>query len=84
MRKLAGIRFKKSDKINVIIIILGEKTMKRDEMPVGFSMALAQNPEAMQKFAMLSEEKKKQIIDGTHSVKSKQEMHEYVNRLRNS
>lgn len=55
--------------------------MKRDEMPVGFSMALAQNPEAMQKFVMLSEDKKKQIIDGTHSVKSKQEMHEYVNKL---
>lgn len=55
--------------------------MKRDEMPVGFSMALAQNPEAMQKFAMLSEDKKKQIIEGTHSVNSKQEMHEYVNRI---
>ncbi len=57
--------------------------MKREEMPVGFSMALAQNPEAMQKFALLSQDKKKQIIDGTHSVKSKQEMHEYVNRLNN-
>lgn len=57
--------------------------MQRDEMPMGFSMALAQNPEAMQKFAMLSEEKKKQIIDGTHSVKSRQEMHEYVNKLIN-
>ena len=55
--------------------------MKHDEMPMGFSMALAQNSEAMQKFAMLSEDKKKQIIDGTHSVKSKQEMHEYVNRI---
>ncbi len=55
--------------------------MKRDEMPVGFSMALAQNPEAMQRFAMLSEDEKKQIIDGTHSVRSKQEMHEYVNKL---
>ena len=55
--------------------------MKHDEMPMGFSMALAQNPEAMQKFAMLSEDKKKQIIDGTHSVKSRQEMHEYVNRI---
>lgn len=55
--------------------------MKRDEMPVGFSMALAQNPEAMEKFAMLSESKKKEIINGTHSVKSKQEMHEYVNKL---
>lgn len=57
--------------------------MKRDEMPMGFSMALAQNPEAMQKFAMLSESEKRQIIDGTHSVKSRQEMHEYVNKLIN-
>ena len=57
--------------------------MMRDEMPLGFSMALAQNPEAMQKFAMLSEDKKQQIIDGTHSVKSRQEMHEYVNKLIN-
>lgn len=55
--------------------------MQRDEVPLGFSMALAQNPDAMQKFAMLSEEKKKQIIDGTHSVKSRQEMHEYVNKI---
>ncbi len=55
--------------------------MKRDEMPVGFSFALAQNPKAMQKFALLSEDKKKEIIDGTHSVKSKQEMHEYVNKI---
>lgn len=57
--------------------------MKREEMPVGFSMALAQNPEAMQKFALLSEDKKNQIIDGIHSVGSKQEMHEYVNKLNN-
>lgn len=55
--------------------------MQRDEMPMGFSMALAQNPETMQKFAMLSEDKKRQIIDGKHSVKSKQEMHEYVNKI---
>ena len=55
--------------------------MQRDEVPLGFSMALAQNPDAMQKFAMLSEEKKKQIIDGTHSVKSRQEMHEFVNKI---
>ncbi len=57
--------------------------MKQNELPVGFSFVLAQNPEAMQKFAGLSEEKKKEIIDGTHSVNSKQEMREYVNRLNN-
>lgn len=55
--------------------------MKRDEMPIGFGMALALNPEAMQKFAMLSEEKKQAIIAGTHSVNSKEEMRQYVNSL---
>lgn len=64
-------------------MIFGGKLMKRDEMPVGFSMALAQNPDAMQKFVMLSEDKKQEIINGTHSIQSKQEMHEYVNRLNN-
>ena len=55
--------------------------MKADEMPVGFAMALAMNPEAMQKFAMLSEDKKQEIIAGTHSVKSRDEMRQYVNSL---
>ena len=44
-------------------------------------MALAQDPEAMQKFAALSEEEKKEIIAGTHSVRSKDEMHCYVHEL---
>ena len=55
--------------------------MEPYEMPVGFGMALAQNPAAMQKFAMLSEEEKQKIIEGTHSVSSREEMHRYVNRL---
>ena len=55
--------------------------MEPYEMPVGFGMTLAQNPAAMQKFAMLSEEEKQKIIEGTHSVSSREEMHRYVNRL---
>ena len=55
--------------------------MTKDEMPVGFAMALAMNPEAMQKFATLSEQQKQQIIAGTHSIKSRDEMHRYVNDL---
>lgn len=57
--------------------------MKQDEMPVGFAMALSMNPDAMQKFATLSEEQKRQIIEGTHAIKSKQEMHRYVASLAN-
>ncbi len=57
--------------------------MTKDEMPVGFAMALAMNPEAMQKFGTLSEEQKQQIIAGTHTVKSRDEMRRYVDSLVN-
>lgn len=57
--------------------------MAKDEMPVGFAMALAMNPEAMQKFGALSEEQKQQIIAGTHAVKSRDEMRHYVDSLVN-
>lgn len=57
--------------------------MTKDEMPVGFAMALAMNPEAMQKFGTLSEEQKQQIIAGTHVVKSRDEMRHYVDSLVN-
>lgn len=55
--------------------------MKPQEMPIGFSMALAMNPQAMEKFALLSEEKKQEIIVGTHTVHSRDEMHRYVSGL---
>lgn len=55
--------------------------MKPQEMPIGFSMALAMNPQAMEKFALLSEDKKQEIIAGTHAVHSRDEMHRYVNGL---
>lgn len=57
--------------------------MERNEMPVGFAMALAMNPKAMQKFATLSDEQKQEIITGTHTVKSRDEMHRYVDSLVN-
>ncbi len=44
-------------------------------------MTLGLNPEAMEKFAMMNETQKQQIINGTHNIKSKEEMHEYVNNL---
>ncbi len=55
--------------------------MENYEMPVGLGMALAQRPEAMQKFSTLSETKKQEIISGTHSVSSKKEMQQYVDKI---
>ena len=55
--------------------------MENYEMPVGLGMALAQRPEAMEKFISLGWAKKQEIINGTHSVSSKEEMRQYVDRI---
>jgi len=54
------------------------------EIPLGFGMALAQNSTAMTKFSELPESEKQTIIDGTHSISSKQEMKAYVDRIAHS
>lgn len=50
-------------------------------VPVGFGMALAQNPEALSRFAMLSPEERQQVVAAARAVRSKQEMQAYVNKL---
>lgn len=55
--------------------------MEPNELPMGFGMALAQHPEAMERFAGLPETEQKAIIDGVRAVRSKQEMRAYVDRL---
>ncbi|BCJ98235.1 hypothetical protein [Anaerocolumna chitinilytica] len=51
------------------------------EIPLGLGMALAQNINAMNYFAALDDTGKRQVIDGTHSVRSKSEMKQYVSNL---
>ncbi len=51
------------------------------DIPLGFGMALAQNSEAMNRFSAMSEEQRRQLIEGTHSVRSKKEMQAYVDRI---
>ena len=55
--------------------------MKMEDLPLGFGMALARHPEAMARFATRSEAEQQAIIDGTHAVRSKQEMQAYVENL---
>ncbi len=55
--------------------------MNHYQMPVGLGMALAQRPEAMEKFVSLSDEKKQEIIDGTHFISSKAQMRAYVDKI---
>lgn len=57
---------------------------EQSEMPMGLGMALAMNPAAMQKFASLSETKKQEIINGTHTISSKAEMRQYVENIKSA
>lgn len=55
--------------------------MEKTEMPLGLGMALAMNPEAMQKFSSLTEKQKNEVINGTHAIASKKEMQQYVQNI---
>jgi len=55
-----------------------------DELPLGFSMALAKNPQAMERFSALSEQEQKQWLEQTHQVRSSREMQQLVQGLADS
>ncbi len=50
-------------------------------IPVGFSMALSMNPEALTAFAALTEEARQPILERAHAARSKAEMHQIVNSI---
>ena len=52
-----------------------------NNLPLGFSFALAQNPEAMQAYSNIPEEKQTEILNRAKSVVSKSEMQGLVNGL---
>ncbi|MCL1965284.1 MAG: hypothetical protein FWF69_09570 [Firmicutes bacterium] len=51
------------------------------EMPMGLGMALAQNLDAFTKFASLSMEQKRAVIERTHGIGSKEEMQAFVDSM---
>ena len=58
------------------------KNYKNDlDIPMGLNMALAKNISAMNYFSSLTPNKKREIINGTHNIHSKEEMHQYVDTL---
>lgn len=52
-----------------------------EDLPIGFGMALAQVPEAMQTFSRLSAAQQHSMIVRAHSVNSRREMHALVRSL---
>ena len=55
--------------------------MKQNEVPLGFGFALAQDPEAMQKFALMPEQKRQEILQKAQNVSDKNEMQTLVHNL---
>lgn len=55
--------------------------MDTNALPLGFGFALAQNPEAMEKFVNLSQQQKTAVLQKVHAVSSKEEMQTLVNSL---
>lgn len=51
------------------------------DLPMGLGMALVQNVSAMERFAELSPDEQRQIIDQTHTINSKSEMQSFVQSL---
>jgi hypothetical protein len=51
------------------------------EVPVGFGLALAQNEDAMNAFAMMTKEQKQEIWAKARNARSKAEMHQIVNSI---
>ncbi|MBQ7935809.1 MAG: hypothetical protein IJ333_05615 [Clostridia bacterium] len=55
--------------------------MKRKDLPIGFSFALAQNPDAMKNFGAMPESMQMDILQKARTVSSKAEMRSLVNEL---
>lgn len=55
--------------------------MTTGELPLGFAMALAQHPKAMEYFSTMPRSQQQAVISRTAAVNSKQEMHELVEQL---
>ncbi len=58
-----------------------ENYANNPEIPIGLGMALAMNREAMNYFANLPAHRQQQLIEQTHSIRSKEEMRAFVQSM---
>ena len=54
------------------------------KVPIGFGMALAMNPPALNAYSAMTEEQKQEILNKAHNVRSEKEMHQIVNSIAGS
>lgn len=51
------------------------------EIPMGLGMALAQNQDAMERFAHLPQAEQQKLIEHTHEIRSKKEMKQFADQI---
>ena len=51
------------------------------KVPIGFGMALAMNPNALNAYSAMTEEQKQAILSKAHNARSEQEMRRIVNSI---
>ncbi len=52
--------------------------LSNQEIPIGFSMALAKDTNAMNAFSSMPKEQRKQVVEQSRSIHSKEEMEQFV------
>lgn len=59
----------------------GNFMIKNEELPIGFTMELAQHTDILNLFAQLPEERRNMIIEGARDMHSREEMRNYVENI---
>lgn len=57
--------------------------INNDELPIGFTMELAQHSDALIQFSNMSDTRQQAVIAGAKQVNSRQEMRSYVEHITN-
>lgn len=55
--------------------------INNSELPIGFTMELAEHSDVLNYFAGLSQQKQSTIVDGARNIHSKNEMRHYVENI---
>ena len=55
--------------------------INNEELPIGFTMELAQHSDVLNHFSHLSKQEQESVIEGARSIKSHNEMRNYVESL---
>lgn len=55
--------------------------INNDELPIGFTMELAQHSDILNQFAKLPKSQQETLVDGARQVRSRDEMRNYVETM---